>query len=428
MTTLSSPLPLTEAPPRSRPLRIMRIITRLNIGGPSYQAIYLSQRLEDSEFTTRLMVGEVGPREGSLEELAEERGVTFTRVPGLGREISLRADGTTVRRLYREMAQFRPDIVHTHLAKAGAVGRTAARLAGVPLVVHTYHGHVFHSYFSPAKTKLFLRIERKLASWTHRLIVLSESQRREILGYGVGDASRMACIPLGLELESFLHAEKCRGQLRSELGVGDAPLVGIVARLVPVKAHDLFLDAACRVAAARPDARFVIVGDGELRDVLEQRAASLGFAVSSGDGRRESDLPATGYRLPPTNCHFLGNRTDLPAIYADLDAVVLCSRNEGLPVTIIEALAAARPVVATDVGAVRDLVTPGETGWLVPSGDATALADGILGALSDREAADAVGRRGRGHVYPRLSLERLERDIRSLYLQLAEVNCGRISS
>jgi glycosyltransferase involved in cell wall biosynthesis len=388
---------------RSEPLRVMRIITRLNVGGPSYQAISLSQRLEDEQFTTRLMVGEVGPREGSLEELAEAQGVAFTRIPGLGREISLCADGATVRRLYREMRRYRPDIVHTHLAKAGALGRLAARLARVPVVVHTYHGHVFHGYFSPARTELFLRVERALARWTDRLILLGEAQRQEMLHFRVGRPSQLISIPLGLDLAPFLNAEVHRGELRRERGLVGAALVGIVARLVPIKAHDLFLEAARRVAAVRPDTQFLIVGDGELRDELEQRAAAL----------------ECGARV-----HFLGNRFDLPAIYADLDVVVLCSRNEGLPVTIIEALAAARPVVATDVGAVRDLVRPGETGWLVPSGDAVKLADAILAALADPAAAAAAGRRGRRHVHPHLSVERLEQDIRDLYLQLVQTKCG----
>src|SRR5438552_165216 len=275
-----------DRPTDVRPIRVMRIITRLNVGGPSYQAIYLTERLRGPEYATMLLTGTVGEREGSLEGLAAEREVSFTRVPGLGREISVRSDGLTVGRLYREMRRFRPDIVHTHLAKAGAVGRLAAKLAGVPSIVHTYHGHVFHGYFSPRKTELFLRIERALARWTDRIVVLSERQEREILGFGVGRPEQMVRIPLGLELEPFLSAERRRGELRAELGLPDeTPLVGIVARLVPIKAHGLFLEAARRVAHCRPDTRFLIVGDGELREPLEQQALSMGFTVRRSGGQ-----------------------------------------------------------------------------------------------------------------------------------------------
>jgi glycosyltransferase involved in cell wall biosynthesis len=426
--------------PPPRPIRVMRIITRLNVGGPAYQAIFLTQRLQSPEFDSRLLTGSVGPEEGSMEPLAEERGVRFTRVPGLGREISPSTDGLTLFRLYREMRRLRPDIVHTHLAKAGAVGRLAARLARVPAVVHTYHGHVLRGYFSPRKSELFARVERTLARWTDRIVVLGEAQKQEILGFGIGRPEQMVRIPLGLELEPFLKAESCRGRLREELGIcPSAPVVGIVARLVPIKAHDLFLRAAARVSRARPEAQFLIVGDGELRRELERQAASLGFRVHSSDQSPKSKVqspksqvsPIPNPQSPNRNSlstqqpaiRFLGFRPDLPTIYSDLDVVVLCSLNEGLPVTIIEALAAARPVVSTEVGAVRDLVTPGETGLLVPSGDEASLSQAILDLLADPETAERMGRKGRKVVFPNLSVERLERDIRRLYEELRE-GCG----
>jgi glycosyltransferase involved in cell wall biosynthesis len=410
----------------------MRIITRLNVGGPSYQAIHLTERLHGPAMECRLLVGSVGSQEKSMESLAAERGISVKRIAGLGREISLKSDGATTLRIYREIRCFRPDIVHTHLAKAGAVGRVAARLARVPMVVHTYHGHVFHSYFTPRRTAVFLRIERLLARWTDRIVVLSEWQEREILGFGVGRPEQMVRIPLGLELEPFLHAGAHRGELRRELGIRrQAPLVGIVARLVPVKAHHLFLEAASHVVRSHPDAEFLIVGDGELRDRLEQQALSLGFQVVSHRAAlmptivRQPPCPKPEYAIrhtqyAPPAVHFLGFRSDLPAIYADLDVVALSSLNEGLPVTIIEALAAARPVVATDVGAVRDLVSPGETGWLAARGDAVGLAAGIVKHLEERAAAEAMGRRGRERVYPHLSIDRLEQDIRQLYTGLVD--------
>jgi glycosyltransferase involved in cell wall biosynthesis len=410
-----------------RPVRVMRIITRLCVSGPPYQAIFLTQRLQGSEFVSRLLAGNVSENEGSLDGLARERGVMVNRIPGLEREISLRTEIPALGEIYREIRRFRPDIVHTHHAKAGALGRVAARAARVPIVCHTYHGHVFHSYFSPTKTKCFIRLERMLARWTDRLVVLSEVQKQEILGYGVGRPEQMAVIPLGLELDSFLQAEKQQGRVRAELGMGgQVPLVGIVARLVPIKAHDLFLQAARQIAQVRPDVQFLVVGDGELREPLEEQALRLGLrVVSHRPGAPPVErLPAAqvadGRAIQPCSAiHFLGFRSDLPALYADLNVLLLCSLNEGLPVTIIEALAAARPVVATDVGAVSDLVKPEVTGKLVRSGDAGGLAEAVLEQIAAPERAEAMARHGRRHIYPRLSIDRLEQDIRRLYSELA---------
>jgi glycosyltransferase involved in cell wall biosynthesis len=385
----------------------MRVITRLNVGGPSYQAIFLTQRLQDAEFQSALLVGEVGPHEGSMEGLAVQRGVPFTRVRGLGREISLKSDLPTIFRIYGEMRRYRPHIVHTHLAKAGAV----------PRVVHTYHGHVFHGYFSKRKSAVLIRIERALARVTDRIVVLGEAQEREILGFGVGRPEQMRRIPLGLELEPFLSADSHAGELRRELNIpADRALVGIVARLVPIKAHHLFLQAAREVARTHPRAEFLLVGDGELRADLETQARELGFHVIAHDQPASPPPSVNGHAGPVLR--FLGFRSDLARIYADLDLAVLCSLNEGLPVTIIEALAAARPVMATEVGAVADLVTPGQTGCLVPPGSAEQLAAGIRQQLDDRERAREMAARGRAHVYPRLSVDRLEQDLRRLYREL----------
>ena len=408
----------TRSASLDRPLRVMRIITRLNIGGPAYQAIFLTERMQDSEFETRLLIGSVGPNEGSMEPLALERRVSFHKIPGLGREISPKTDLKILFELIREIRRFRPDTVHTHLAKAGTLGRLAAAIAGVPVVVHTYHGHVFHGYFSRRKTELFLRIERFLAKKTTRIVVLGEAQEKEILGFGVGSASQMVRIPLGLELEPFLTAESHAGEFRRELGIPpDAPTVGIVARLVPIKAHEVLLQAAGEVAKRVPGARFLIVGDGDRREELETMARGLGLSVISHD-RGGTSAPQTNHDVPDVRAgivHFVGFRSDLPAVYADLDVVALCSKNEGLPVTIIEALAAARPVVSTEVGSVRDLISPEETGLLTPPGDPSALADALVRLLEDRNTALKWARSGRKHVYPRLSVDRLEGDLRRLY-------------
>lgn len=317
----------------------------------------------------------------------------------LGREVSPANDLRATLRMYRLIRASRPHIVHTHMAKAGTAGRLAARLARVPIVVHTFHGHTFHSYFGKAKTRLFLEIERTLARVTDRIIAVGEDQRREIARYGVTPLGNIAVIPLGLEIEGLLDAESARGALKAELGLnGHSRLVGIVARLVPIKAHEVFLEAAVRVRAADPDSHFLVVGDGERRSELEGMAARLGLGSA---------------------VRFLGWRADMKQVYADLDVVALSSNNEGSPVALIEAMAAGRPVVATAVGGVGEVVQHGESGLLVPPRDPRALADGVLTLLHDPARSERFGRAGRASVYPRHAASRLVADVARLYEELA---------
>ena len=380
------------------PIRVLRVITRLNIGGPSIHAILLTRALDDgARFSSTLVAGTTAPHEGDMLDLARARGVEPVLLPALGREISPLDDLLSLARMVQLVRRLRPDVVHTHMAKAGTVGRLAARICGVPLIVHTYHGHVFHSYFSPRKTRVFLTIERALGLATDRIVVIGDGQRQEIAGYGVAPLDKLVTIRLGLELGQFLDAEKTTGQLRQELGIGAAtPLVGLVGRLVPIKAPEIFLQAAASIRAAMPEARFLVVGDGELRPALEALVQELGL----GDAVR-----------------FLGWRRDLVRIYADLDVVALTSRNEGSPVVLIEALAAARPVVATAVGGVPEVVVDGQTGLTVPPSDPAPLAAAILRLLRDRALAARLGAAGRRHVYPRYDSSRLVEDVTQLYLR-----------
>jgi glycosyltransferase involved in cell wall biosynthesis len=390
-----------------RPIRVMRVIARLNVGGPAIHTILLTDRLREHGFTTTLVTGVTGPREGDMMDLAAAKRVRPVILPTLGRELAPGNDARTVSQLYRLMRRERPHIVHTHTAKAGTVGRIAARLARVPVVVHTFHGHVLSGYFGPAKTRFFIEVERALARVTDRVLVLGEPQLREIRGFGIGRPEQFRCVPLGLELEPFLRCGPLRGRLRREHGLGETtPLIGIVARLVPIKGHRVFLQGAQRVAAARPEARFAIIGDGELRGSLEAEARALGLS---------------------DRVLFTGFRSDLPEVYADLDVVALSSFNEGLPVTIIEALAAARPVVATDVGAVSDLVENGRTGWLAVPGDAESLARGILAHLEDPARAQSMAEVGRCRVYPALSIDRLATDLAGLYREAVVARCGSLT-
>ncbi|GAC1318657.1 MAG: glycosyltransferase family 4 protein [Chloroflexota bacterium] len=384
--------------PASAPINVLRVITRLNIGGPAIHAILLTRALNDgAPFHSTLVAGTTTAHEGDMLDLARDNAVAPILLPALGREISPIDDITALARMVALIRQIKPDIVHTHMAKAGTIGRLAARVCGVPLIVHTYHGHVFHGYFSPAKTHVFLMIERALGLATQHIITVGDGQRDEIARYGVAPREKLIPIRLGLELGMFLDAERHRGELRGQLGIeSDTPLVGIVARLVPVKAHDVFFTAVRDVRDRIPRARFVVIGDGERRQELEALVAHMGLADA---------------------VQFLGWRRDLPRVYADLDVVALSSRNEGSPVALIEALASARPVVSTAVGGVPEVVVHGETGLTVPRNDAGALADAIVRLLTDRDLAQKLGAAGRRHVYPRYDSSRLVADVKELYLR-----------
>jgi len=374
---------------------VARVITRLNVGGPALHATLLTERLDPERYESRLVTGREDPGEGSYLAL-RGRPVDGLIVvpdlrPGLGGAREVRA----LIRLVGLMARMRPHIVHTHTAKAGALGRLAAFLTRVPVSVHTYHGHVFRGYFSPARTRVFLRIERALARRTDRLVAVSETVRAELLDLGVGRPEQFVVVPPGLELGRFLESDRMRGQLRAELGLAPSvPLVGIVARLVPIKAHEVFLRAAARLVRRVPESRFVVAGDGERRKELEGLAGQLGV----GD-----------------RVHFLGWRPDLERVYADLDLVALTSRNEGLPVALVEAMAAARPVVAMRVGGVPDLVEDGVTGCLVPPGNAERLADAMQGLLGDPERRQVMGAAARKRVVPTYEAQRLVADTDRLY-------------
>ena len=382
---------------RSGAIRVLRLFSRLNIGGPSIHVILLTAGLAAKGYTTRLVVGTEAAHEGNLLDLAEAKGVACETLASLGREIRPFQDLHAFVRLYRLMRVFRPHIVHTHAAKAGLLGRLAARLAGVPVVVHTYHGHVLRGYFGPAKTEAFRQLEWLLGRASDALIAVSTGVKQDLVDLGIADSGRFRVVALGLELES-LAGSLPRGGLRAERGIpDDAPLIGMVGRLVPIKDVPTFLRAAAKVRQITPQARFALVGDGEERVLLEDLCARLGMAEA---------------------VTFHGWRRDMQSVYGDLDVVVNSSRNEGTPVALIEALAAGRPVVATRVGGTPDLLRGGEFGRLVAAGDAAALADAILATLADVTGAGSRARAGQTHVLREHSAARLIADIDALYREL----------
>ena len=380
--------------------KVVRIIGRLNVGGPSIHTILLTHLLDPDKFVTQLVTGSEGSTEGSMRYLADERGIEPYVIPEMGREISWRDDFIALWKLIWLLRREKPDIIHTHTAKAGTLGRIAAMIA-LPgrkkRIFHTFHGHVFHSYFSPKKTEFFRKIECWLAKHTDRLIAVSEQTRDDLVAYGIAPSEKIEVVKLGLDLDPFLECEHHRGELRRELSLTDnSLLVGIVARLVPVKDIPNFLHAAERVAKCHADTYFLVIGDGELREALEKQA-------------RESCISE--------RILFLGYRRDLARIYADLDVVTLCSLNEGLPVSIIEGMSSGKCIVATTVGGVPDLIQEGETGYLVEPQQPEQLAVALCKALESAENRQQLGRNARQSARNRFHIRRLVADIERLYGQ-----------
>ena len=387
-------------------MRVVRIITRLNVGGPSIQAITLSDRLAARGFETLLVHGQLGAGEGDMRYLVAP-GTRTEFVPALLRPVAPLHDARALAAILALLRRVRPHIVHTHMAKAGSVGRAAAaiynrttRRSGRAKVVHTYHGHVLEGYFSAAAAKVFTIAERALAHVSDAIVAISPAIQRELFGeYRIGRADQYCVIPLGFDLDALAAiGDDDRRRARIELGLEpDACVVTTVGRLTAIKQHGLFLDVAALVARDEPQARFLVAGGGELRGELERRVSALGI----GDRVR-----------------FLGWRRDLTTIYGASDVFLLTSRNEGTPVALIESLAAGVPGVSTQVGGIGDVITGDDVGLVAPFGDARALADAVVALLRDRDRRRRMGEAGRRSVVARYSLARLVDDVDALYRRL----------
>ena len=405
---------------------MIRIIARLNVGGPAKHVVWLNAGLAEAGFDSVLVAGKVPEGEEDMSYFARDAGVVPMYFSEMSREISIK-DALTVWKLFKLFLSWRPDIVHTHTAKAGTVGRAAGflyrwltpgTLVGKPRqckFVHTYHGHVFHSYYGRRRTQLFLAIERLLAKLvTDRLIVISKQQSVEIgETFRVGKPGQIKVIPLGLDLNVFADHARSRAKFRQELCIpDDAILVGIVGRLTEIKNHRMFLNVVARLKAIDPACRrqgavrFIVIGDGALRETLESQRQMLGL---------DADVI------------FVGSRTDPEFFYPALDVVALTSLNEGTPLTLIEAMANARPVVSTSVGGVVDLL--GEVvedgpykvckrGLSVPPGNEEAFVSALSRIIRDRSLRQELGDRGLEFVEVNYSKERLFEDIKGLYAEL----------
>jgi glycosyltransferase involved in cell wall biosynthesis len=385
-----------------RRVKILRVIARLNMGGPALHVAYLTEGLTKRGYDTTLVSGSLARGEDSMAFVADAHGVEIVRIDELGREISPLRDLLATIQLARLIRKERPQILHTHTAKAGTVGRVAALLAGSrkpPIVVHTFHGHVLRGYFGPVRTLLFRLLERWLAASTTALVAVSPQVRDDLVALGIAPRERFVVIRLGIELDERVAPEQNgRSESRRYLGIpGDRFTVGWIGRMTAVKRTDDVLVAFKRLRDDGVDAVLCMVGDGPDRPQLEQRAHELGLARDTV---------------------FLGYQEDVAPFYAAFDALVLPSGNEGTPVSVIEALAAQVPVVATRVGGVPDVVEDGEDGFLVETGATHDLADRLARLARDPELRARMGKHGRERVLPRYAVERLVEDVDELYRSL----------
>ncbi len=380
-------------------IKILRIIARLNVGGPAIQAISLNRELNNDEFESTLVYGTVSEGEEDITKfpgMQVERGILL---PGLGRELHPLKDISNLLALIRIVRRERPDIIHTHTAKAGAVGRVAGVLCGVPILIHTFHGHVFHGYFSPLKTPIFKLIEKTLAAFTTRVITISPAQKEEIQSLLGLSEKKFVVIPLGFNLDKF---EKCKelssGEFRKAINAGPEDVViTIVGRIVPIKNHALFLKVARLLLEKHNNLRFAIVGGGELQEQTEALARQLGISE---------------------RVVFAGWWSEIEKVYADTDITVLTSDNEGTPVCLIESLSAGVPVVSTDVGGVRDVVNDGESGLIALPADSSSLFAAIDELILNPELRMRMGERGRIAMRQRYSFDKLKSDIIAFYKNL----------
>jgi len=384
------------------PIKVLRVIARLNVGGPALHVAYLTAGLADRGYETTLVAGTVGRGEESMAFVADAKGVRVEVIDELHRNISPLRDARAILRLARLIRRERPAILHTHTAKAGAVGRLAALLAGgarPPIIVHTFHGHVLRGYFNPVASRGFRILERVLAGMTTTLVAVSPEVQDDLVGLHVAPASKFAVIRLGIELDQRVgddHAE--RTATRRLLGLGDDPfVVGWVGRMTAVKRTDVVVRVLGELVERGVDARLLLVGDGPDRDDLERYAHELGVI------RR---------------CLFLGYQEDVARWYNAIDALLLPSVNEGTPVSVIESLAARRPAVATRVGGTPDVIRDGVDGFLVDPSDGEALAERLAELARDPQLRMQMGAAGRQRVLQRYAVDRLVDDVDRLYRRL----------
>ena len=380
-------------------IKVLRIISRLNIGGPSIHVINLNKGLDKKMFQSLLLCGDISDGEKSMLNEAKKSGIKLMSIPELTNEHSLKLkDLKALLKIYLIIKKYKPEIVHTHTAKAGLIGRIAAHLALTPKIIHTYHGHVLHGYFSKPKTYLLRLMEKFLALITDSLIVVSDKIKTELINYKISKPAKFNIIKLGFNLNPFLNNHHLKNKLKENLELPyDSNLIGIVGRMVPIKNHKLFIEAASQIIAKKENTYFLIVGDGPLRKSIENLTYKLNINK---------------------NTFFTGWRNDLPLIYASLDILVCSSDNEGTSVSMIEAMASGCPVVTTSVGGHPDIIDEGNNGYLIEPQNTDTLANKILEILNNPNKSLRLGENARTDAKNNFSYDRLINDVQKHYKKL----------
>jgi len=393
--------------------RILRVINRFNLGGPTYNAAYLS-RYMPPEYETLLVGGEKDDSEDSSEFIVKSLGLNPIIIPEMKREIDLKNDYEAYRKMVQIIKDFKPDIVHTHASKAGTIGRLAAANQNVKVIVHTFHGHVFHSYFGTAKTVMYKNIERNLARKSSAIIAISEKQKAELcLLHRICKPEKIRVVPLGFDLSRFnTNKEEKRTAFREKYKLkNDEIAVGIIGRLVPVKNHRLFLEITKKVLSkSTKKLRFFIIGDGEDRLRIEQYASEL-------------EIPFTDFNTNPVSAPltFTSWIKEIDVACAGLDIITLTSLNEGTPVSLIEAQAANTPIVSTNVGGIENVVKEGDTAFLVKNNESSEeFANQLLKLTENDELRIKMAANGWIHVKEKYHYTRLIKDVTSLYEDLLQ--------
>lgn len=380
-------------------MKIVHVIARLNVGGAALSVLELAAEQRQRGNDVTIIAGTIPAGEASMEHLAAELGVPYVRLPNLQRELSRSRDIAAVHSLRRILREHRPDVLHTHTAKAGGVGRIAALLAGdarPTVVVHTFHGHVLSGYFDSHRERIFRLVERSLAHATDAVIAVSAEVRDDLIRYHVAPATKIAVVPYGFDLDARLDlTSETRAAKRALAGAAESDFViGWAGRLTPIKRP---LDLV-RTAAKVDGSLLVLAGDGELRADVERLANELEIAE---------------------RVRLLGYVGDMGSWYSAFDVFLLTSQNEGAPVVAIEALAAGVPVVATDAGGTRTVVDDGESGYVVPVGDVEALAGRLAQLRDDAGLRRLFGTAGATRMRQRFSAERMVDDVERLYARIA---------
>lgn len=384
--------------------KILRIINRFNIGGPTYNATFLT-RFMGEDFETMLIGGLPDEGEADSLHILEEYGVEPIIIDELQREPNIWSDRKAYKKIKQIIQEFKPDIVHTHAAKAGALGRRAAYKCKVPVIVHTFHGHVFHSYFGKTKTSIFKSIEQNLAKKSTGIIAISEEQKRELSAvYKICPAEKIKVIPLGFDLEKFrFNLDENRQKIRSEYGIQENEVaIAITGRLALIKHHDFFLDVIEQIISSdKLSIKVFIVGDGSEREHIEKRVEDI-------NANYNNIIKMTSWI------------TDIATFNAGMDIICLTSKNEGTPVSLIEAQASGVPVISTDVGGVKDIVEDGITGYIIPRDNLNLYAEKLVELIKNKEIRQKMSQNGWNHVRDKFHYTTLVKNMEEYYMELLQ--------